>query len=69
MFILKLALLTCLFYLALAVLAQVAEIAAAHLFGGITISLAVWAIFFALVWIVSFSLAWRVLTWRMDHAG
>ncbi len=69
MIVLKLALLTCAFYLVIAVLTQAVEIAAARVLGGVTISLAVWAVFFAFVWVVSFSLAWRVLTWRMAHGG
>jgi hypothetical protein len=69
MFILRLALLTCVFYLVMAVLAPAAEIAASHLMGGLSISSAVLAIFFALAWLISFSLAWRVLTWRMGRSG
>jgi hypothetical protein len=69
MIVLKLALLTCVFYLAIAVLAEAAFLAAAHLMGGLGARLTFWVIFFALDWAISISLAWRVLAWRMPHGG
>jgi hypothetical protein len=61
--ILKLAAVTCAFYLAAAVLMQAAAIALAHLRGeflvyGTRLSCTV---VFGIVWLVSFLLAWRVV--------
>jgi hypothetical protein len=64
MFIIKLSLLTCAFYLVMAVAAEVATLVSARLFGGVIISRVALIIFFALAWAVGFALAWRVLTSR-----
>jgi hypothetical protein len=69
MFIIKLSLLTCTFYLLMAVVAEAGTAVAARLIGGVIISRVALAIFFAVAWAVSFALAWRVLTWRAGHGG
>jgi hypothetical protein len=62
-FLLKLSVLTCVFYLGFTLLLEAGILAAAHISGiiGINFSRSVpfW-IFFALVWVGSFSLAWHI---------
>lgn len=65
MFLIKLSLLTCAFYLLMAVVSEAATVVAARLFGGVMISRVTLVIFFALAWAVSFALAWRVLVGHM----
>ncbi len=60
--ILRLALLTCAFYLAIAILIEVASLILARLLGGFAISTKPWgwALIFGFMWLISFTLAWHV---------
>ena len=64
MIILKLALLTCGFYLAAALLLQGLLLAVAYIKGGAGFSATRggWFFFFAIVWFISFSLAWHIVS-------
>ncbi len=65
MLVLKLAAVTCAFYLGAAVLIEVAMIVLTHLLGGLSVIATrprlVGAVFFGGVWLASFLLAWRVV--------
>ncbi|PYV18597.1 MAG: hypothetical protein DMG21_04485 [Acidobacteria bacterium] len=61
MFILKLSLLTCGFYLLFAMVAQTAMVLATWVLGDVYVSRSWLVVFFALAWAVSFGLAWRFL--------
>jgi hypothetical protein len=64
MIIVKLAGWTCVFYMAIAALAQLALYAAARLKGGLMYYATPrgWMLFFAIVWVASFGLAWHVFS-------
>jgi hypothetical protein len=61
--LLRLALLTCAFYLAIAVLAEVGVFVAARIKGsfGYVASPWGWAVWSGVMWLISYSLAWRVI--------
>ncbi len=63
MIILKLAVVTCAFYLAAAALMWAATIVLAHLLGGFGYSVTRWgwAALFGTVWLTSFLLSWRIV--------
>jgi hypothetical protein len=58
----KMALLTCAFYLAIAILLEAVLMGVTFAKGGLMYSLSfkVWAVVFCPVWLASFALAWRV---------
>jgi hypothetical protein len=65
MLILKLAVVTCILYLAAAVVIEATQIALTHLLGMIgffsTRPKLVGIVFFGTIWLVSFLLAWRIV--------
>jgi hypothetical protein len=63
MFILKLTLVTCAFYLGITLLLLVGLLAIVHLKGmvGYTLNWRSFGVLFGLIWLVSFSAAWRVV--------
>jgi hypothetical protein len=62
----KLGILTCLFYIAIVFLMDVAVTILARWMGGFGIAIKPWGwvVLFGLIWLISFSLAWRFF-----HAG
>jgi hypothetical protein len=67
MVLLKLAILTCTFYLGLAVIIQAGLHLAARLKGGVMYFAGPlgWAFVFGLIWLVSFSCAWQIVAGGM----
>ena len=63
MFILKLTLVTCAFYIGITLLLLVGLLAIVHLKGmvGYTLDWRSFGVLFGLIWLVSFSAAWRVV--------
>ena len=63
MFILKLTLVTCAFYIGITLLLLVGLLAIVHLKGmvGYTLNWRSFGVLFGLIWLVSFSAAWRVV--------
>jgi hypothetical protein len=63
MFILKLTLVTCAFYMGITLLLLVGLLAIVHLKGmvGYTLNWRSFGVLFGLIWLVSFSAAWRVV--------
>jgi hypothetical protein len=63
MFILRLTLVTCAFYMGIALLLLVGLAAIVHLKGmvGISLNWRSFGVLFGLIWLVSFSAAWRVV--------
>jgi hypothetical protein len=63
MFILKLAIVTCVVYMAITCVLFLATIALAHLKGsvGYDLNWRAFGLLFAFVWIVSFSVVWRIV--------
>lgn len=63
MIVLKLAILTCGFYLGISILVETALFVAARMKEGFMFyaTLRGWAVFFAIVWVLSFGLAWRIV--------
>jgi hypothetical protein len=61
--ILKMAVVTCAFYLAAGLLLEALLFLATFLFGGLmyTLHFKVWALIFGAIWLASFALAWRVI--------
>jgi hypothetical protein len=63
MLVIKLALVTCAFYLGIAILLEAAFFGIAMWKGGImyTLTRPVWFVTFGLFWLLSFTLAWRIV--------
>ena len=63
MFILKLALITCAFYLAVAILMEAVLLVLAKVLGGLGVFMPRlgWIVIFGSVWLASFLLAWRIV--------
>lgn len=63
MFILKLAIATCVVYIGITLLILLAGIVAVHWKGmiGYTHNFRAWAVLFGLIWFASFTLAWRIV--------
>ncbi len=63
MFILKLTLVTCTFYMGITLLLLVGLLAIVHLKGmvGYTLNWRSFGVLFDLIWLVSFSAAWRIV--------
>jgi hypothetical protein len=63
MFILKLTLVTCAFYMGITLLLLVGLLAIIHLKGmvGYTLNWRSFGVLFGLIWLVSFSAAWRIV--------
>jgi hypothetical protein len=58
----KTALVTCAFYLGIALVLEALLLGVAHWKGGViySINFKAWALVFGLIWLASFALAWRV---------
>lgn len=67
--ILKLAFLTCAFYLGVAVLMEASLLLWARFAGSVSVSASrsAWAVLFGAIWLGSFSIAWRIV-WTSLHA-
>jgi len=63
MVVVKLAAMTCVFYLGSAVLMEALLVLLAHVLGtaGFSLSRSGWMVLFGMVWLASFLLAWRVV--------
>jgi len=63
MIVVKLAAMTCVFYLGSAVLMEASLVVLAHVLGsaGLALSRSGWMVLFGIVWLASFLLAWRVV--------
>ncbi|HEV2990404.1 MAG TPA: hypothetical protein VG759_18350 [Candidatus Angelobacter sp.] len=62
MIILKLALITCGFYLAIALLLEGLLLGAARATGGVGLTRGAFFFLFAIAWLISFSLAWHFVS-------
>ena len=64
----KMALVTCAFYIAIAIVLEVALLLVVYKKGGIFYHLNPWGwgLVFAVVWLISFALAWRVFMVRLS---